>query len=260
MHTEIDVHAYVQDLEKHLQLSLFGGGTADPEGAVLLVRGALAEGDQRKAADLAESTQRLATTTPGNRDMAAAADHARGLVEQNPATLERAAVSYSAALTRARALRRCRERLGRARRSGQRGGPATSGLYPLRTARCCRWHGEGTAQHARGGHPPLPLEPRGQADLRLGQPDRHRAADRRPGGPGAQQPPGGEPGIPEPAHRRLSPAPRLLEARHQLPGASRADGRREGHPGHQRSHGAFTAPDTETAPAFTSRPRPWHSC
>src|SRR5580704_35396 len=104
MDTEIDVHAYVQDLEKHLQLSLFGGGTADPEGAVLLVRGALAEGDQRKAADLAESTQRLATTTPGNRDMAAAADHARGLVEQNPATLERAAVSYSAALTRARAL------------------------------------------------------------------------------------------------------------------------------------------------------------
>ena len=104
MHTEIDVHAYVQDLEKHLQLSLFGGGTADPEGAVLLVRGALAGGDQRKAADLAESTQRLATTTPGNRDMAAAADHARGLVEQNPATLERAAVSYSAALTRARAL------------------------------------------------------------------------------------------------------------------------------------------------------------
>ena len=64
MYTEIDVHAYVQDLEKHLQLSLFGGGTADPEGAVLLVRGALAEGDQRKAADLAESTQRLATTTP----------------------------------------------------------------------------------------------------------------------------------------------------------------------------------------------------
>ena len=104
MHTEIDVHAYVQDLEKHLQLSLFGGGTADPEGAVLLVRGALAEGDQRKAADLAESTQRLATTTPGNRDMAAAADHARGLVEQNPATLERAAISYSAASTRARAL------------------------------------------------------------------------------------------------------------------------------------------------------------
>ena len=54
MYTEIDVHAYVQDLEKHLQLSLFGGGTADPEGAVLLVRGALAEGDQRKAADLAD--------------------------------------------------------------------------------------------------------------------------------------------------------------------------------------------------------------
>ena len=104
MHTEIDVHAYVQDLEKHLQLSLFGGGTADPEGAVLLVRGALAEGDQRKAADLAESTQRLAATTPGNRDMAAAADHARGLVEQNPATLQRAAGRYTASRARAGAL------------------------------------------------------------------------------------------------------------------------------------------------------------
>ena len=38
MNTEIDVQAYVQDLEKHLQLSLFGGQVTDPEGAVLLVR------------------------------------------------------------------------------------------------------------------------------------------------------------------------------------------------------------------------------
>jgi DNA-binding CsgD family transcriptional regulator len=104
MHTEIDVHAYVQDLEKHLQLTLFGGGMADPEGAVLLVRGALAEGDQPKAAGLAEATQRLAAITPGCPDMAAAADHARGLVEQDPAILERAAASYLAPLTRARAL------------------------------------------------------------------------------------------------------------------------------------------------------------
>ena len=45
MRPEADVYAYVQDLEKHLQLTLFGGGMADPEGAVLLVRGALADGD-----------------------------------------------------------------------------------------------------------------------------------------------------------------------------------------------------------------------
>ncbi len=44
--SEVDVYAYVQDLEKHLRLTLFGGGMADPEGAMLLVRGALADGDQ----------------------------------------------------------------------------------------------------------------------------------------------------------------------------------------------------------------------
>ena len=33
-----DVDVYVQDLEKHLRLTLFGGGMADPEGAMLLVR------------------------------------------------------------------------------------------------------------------------------------------------------------------------------------------------------------------------------
>ena len=42
MRSEADVYSYVQDLEKHLQMTLFGG-MADPEGAVLLVRGALAD-------------------------------------------------------------------------------------------------------------------------------------------------------------------------------------------------------------------------
>src|SRR5258705_13844572 len=96
MNSEVDVHAYVQDLEKHLQLTLFGGRIADPEGAVLLVRGALAEGDSERAANLADATRRLAATTPGHPDMAAAADHARGLVEQDAALLERGAVRYSA--------------------------------------------------------------------------------------------------------------------------------------------------------------------
>ena len=104
MNTEIDVHAYVRDLERHLQLTLFGGRIADPEGAVLLVRGALAEGDSERAANLADATRRLAATTPGHPDMAAAADHARGLVEQDAALLERVAVRYSATGARATAL------------------------------------------------------------------------------------------------------------------------------------------------------------
>src|SRR4029079_4831583 len=87
MNTEIDVHAYVQDLEKHLQLSLFGGQVADPEGAVLLVRGALAGGDPGRAAALADATRRLAAATPDHPDMAAAADHARGLIHQEGAPL-----------------------------------------------------------------------------------------------------------------------------------------------------------------------------
>jgi DNA-binding CsgD family transcriptional regulator len=104
MHVEPDVHSYVQDLEKHLQLTLFGGGTADPEGAVLLVRGALADGDQARAVALAQKTQRLALITPDDPDMAAAADHARGLIDQDPAALQQVARSYAAARGRARAL------------------------------------------------------------------------------------------------------------------------------------------------------------
>ena len=111
--TELDVRSYVHDLEKHLQLTLFGGRVADPEGAVLLVRGALADGDQPKAVRLAEATQELATSQPGDPDMAAAADHAHGLVEQDPPILEQAASRYSAALARAYALEDARPCLGR---------------------------------------------------------------------------------------------------------------------------------------------------
>ena len=104
MRPEVDVYAYVQDLEKHLQLTLFGGRVADPEGAVLLVRGALADGDRDRAAVLARQTQRLAMSMPGDRDMTAAAEHARALVEQDPAALRRAAGRYAAARARASAL------------------------------------------------------------------------------------------------------------------------------------------------------------
>jgi DNA-binding CsgD family transcriptional regulator len=104
MRPEANVYAYVQDLEKHLQLTLFGRGVADPEGAVLLVRGALADGDRARAVALAEQTRRLAASTPGRPDMAAAADQARGLIEQDPAALQRVAQSYATARARASAL------------------------------------------------------------------------------------------------------------------------------------------------------------
>src|SRR3977135_3384196 len=104
MNSEVDVHAYVQDLEKHLQLTLFGGRIRDPEGAVPLGRGPLEEGDSERAADLADATRQLAATTPGHPDMATAADHARGLIEQDAALLARVAVRSSAPRSRATAL------------------------------------------------------------------------------------------------------------------------------------------------------------
>jgi hypothetical protein len=42
--------------------------------------------------------------------------------------------------------------------------------------------------------------------------------------------------FPEPAHRRVSPAPHLLEARRHLTGAARADDRRAGQLDWQRKH------------------------
>ena len=104
MRPVVDDPGYVQDLEKHLQLTLFGDGMADPEGALLLVRGALAGGDRDRAAALASQTQRLAATRPGDPDVAVAAAHARGLIDQDPAVLQRAAGRYAAARARAGAL------------------------------------------------------------------------------------------------------------------------------------------------------------
>jgi DNA-binding CsgD family transcriptional regulator len=101
MRTELDARAYVQSLEEHLQLNLFGGGATDPHGAVLLVRGALAAGDQARAATLAQETMRLAASNPGTPDMTAAAVHVGGLVERDADALDRAAAGYSALLARA---------------------------------------------------------------------------------------------------------------------------------------------------------------
>src|ERR1700748_1475311 len=104
MNTEIDIQAYVQDLEKHLQLSLFGGQVADPEGAVLLVRGALAGGDPGRAAALADAPRGRAAPSPDHPNRAAAADHARGLIHQDGALLEQVVGRYTTAPARATAL------------------------------------------------------------------------------------------------------------------------------------------------------------
>ena len=129
---EIDVQAYVQDLEKHLQLSLFGGQVADPEGAVLLVRGALAGGDSGRAAALADATRRLAAATPDHPNMAAAADHARGLIHQDGALLEQVVGRYTTARARATAL----EDAGRAQ-AGQ-GSQDSAVALLTRPTRCMR--------------------------------------------------------------------------------------------------------------------------
>jgi DNA-binding CsgD family transcriptional regulator len=99
--TEVDLHAYVRQLEEHLRLAVFGGDAADPESAVLLVRGALAADDRGRAAELAEAAEKLVADSPGAGDMAAAGAHVRGLVEEDPAALDWAATTYSSPLGRA---------------------------------------------------------------------------------------------------------------------------------------------------------------
>ena len=91
MRTETSAQTYVRDLEEHLQHTLFGGAASDPEGAVLLIRGALANGDQTRAELLALETARLAGSHRQDKDMAVAAVHAAGLVGRDPAALEGAA-------------------------------------------------------------------------------------------------------------------------------------------------------------------------
>ena len=88
MRPEADVYSYVQDLEKHLQMTLLGE-MADPEGAVLLVRGALADGveqpDRYRAArhrpGIPEHAHRCVPPAPhllGRHRCPGVADHGRG--------------------------------------------------------------------------------------------------------------------------------------------------------------------------------------
>jgi DNA-binding CsgD family transcriptional regulator len=102
MSADLDVRTYIRDLQENLQLILFDG-TGAATAVVLLVRGALADGDRPKAERLALAAQRLARARAGESDMAAAACHVRGLVQRDSATLEDAAGLYSAPLARASA-------------------------------------------------------------------------------------------------------------------------------------------------------------
>jgi hypothetical protein len=52
--------------------------------------------------------------------------------------------------------------------------------------------------------------------------------------PGPEQPPGGQPGLPEHPYRRLPPAACLLEARRHLPRPARPHGRRANRPNLRR--------------------------
>ena len=89
---------YIHDLEEHLRLAVFEqAGMTTSEPAVLLVRGALARGDRAQATDIAQATQSLAA------DLTAAAAHVSGLLQCDPAALERAARTYSAPLAQATA-------------------------------------------------------------------------------------------------------------------------------------------------------------
>jgi DNA-binding CsgD family transcriptional regulator len=97
--------AYVHDLEEHLRVMVFEAeAAADAKAAVLLVRGALARGDQAKATQLAESTQRLARSRPSDSAVGTAALHVRGLLERDPALLDEVAGRYQIPLARAGAV------------------------------------------------------------------------------------------------------------------------------------------------------------
>jgi DNA-binding CsgD family transcriptional regulator len=99
---EVSIGAYIRDLEEHLRLAVFDQASMPrSDAAVLLVRGALACGDHARAAQLAHATQGLAEDRGGNPNLTAAAAHARGLVEDDSAALERAADQYSAPFARA---------------------------------------------------------------------------------------------------------------------------------------------------------------
>jgi len=94
---------YIRDLEEHLMRAVFDSGPIRSDAVVLLVRGALAGGDQSRAVRLVRATQDLADDKRDNSDIAAAAKHVRGLVDRDSATLERAAKQYSSPMARASA-------------------------------------------------------------------------------------------------------------------------------------------------------------
>ena len=114
---------YIRDLEEHLMRAVFDGVSPNRSGAaVLLVRGALAGGDRSRAASLVQATQGLADEKRDNSDMAAAAEHARGLVDRDSATSGARGQRVLLANGSGQCDRGCRAGLVRAGRSRLRGG------------------------------------------------------------------------------------------------------------------------------------------
>ena len=143
MTPEADVHSDVEDLEKHLQMTLFGG-MAYRQGDRCCWSAARSPTATRPGAvALAKQTQRLAAMTPGDPDMAAAADRARGLVERDPAALQRPPGATRPGWPGPAALPEAGQFVDRAGRSGPGHDPAQPGLRPVRRARRRRRPGPG---------------------------------------------------------------------------------------------------------------------
>jgi DNA-binding CsgD family transcriptional regulator len=101
-HTE---PAYVHELEDHLRAMLFGPpAAAVASSAVLLVRGALAQGDQARAAELADSTEWMAAGHRADETVKVAALHVRGLLARDPSLLDDVADRYEVLTARAGAI------------------------------------------------------------------------------------------------------------------------------------------------------------
>ena len=225
--TEVDLHAYVRQLEEHLRLAVFGGDTTDPESAVLLVRGALAADDRARAAELAEAAEKLVADSPGAADMAAAGAHVRGLVEEDPAALDWAATTYSSLLGRAWATEdagmACAHQGNRAA-AVDRLQEAYALYQKLEVTDCMdRVRARLRATGVRRRHWSYSDRPAfGWASLTAPS---GASCTRRPRG---QQSPDSEPHVPQRAHDRVSHAPGVLQARRLLPGAAGQPGRGAG--------------------------------
>jgi DNA-binding CsgD family transcriptional regulator len=87
---------YAEALERRIDSVLFvrGGLALTPAAPARLAREALDQRNRRRAEWLVVTTQRVADERPRDRVLAAAAAHARALLESDPTAIQRAAAEY----------------------------------------------------------------------------------------------------------------------------------------------------------------------